>query len=94
MSESTIRAHIVISGLVQGVCYRYFAFEEAQRLGVAGWVRNLPTGQVEAEIEGDRSAVEALIKTLKIGPRAARVTDIHIEWVEPKGETSEFRIRY
>jgi acylphosphatase len=94
MSESTVRAHVVISGLVQGVCYRYFAFEEAQKLEVAGWVRNLPTGQVEAEIEGDRSAVEALIKTLKIGPRAARVTDLKIQWIEPKGEVVDFRIRY
>ncbi|MBM3325243.1 MAG: acylphosphatase [Calditrichaeota bacterium] len=89
-----MRAHVIISGMVQGVCYRYFAIEEAEKLGLAGWVKNLPTGQVEAEIEGDRSAVEALIKSLKIGPRAAHVTDTKIEWIEPKGEAGEFRIRY
>ncbi len=94
MSESTVRAHIVVSGLVQGVCYRYFAMEEAERLGLAGWVKNLPSGDVEAEVEGDRSGVEALIKALKIGPRTARVTDVHIGWIEPKGEPGGFRIRY
>jgi len=94
MSESIVRAHIVVSGLVQGVCYRYFAFEQAEKLGLAGWVKNLPTGEVEAEVEGDRSTVEVLIKALKIGPRAARVTDIAIEWIEPIGEVVNFRIRY
>ncbi|MFH1011084.1 MAG: acylphosphatase [bacterium] len=94
MSESNVRAHVVVSGMVQGVCYRYFAVEEAEKLGLGGWVRNLATGQVEAEIEGDRSAVEALIKALKTGPRAARVADIKIEWIELKGEGGEFRIRY
>jgi acylphosphatase len=94
MSESIVRAHIVVSGLVQGVCYRYFAFEQAEKLGLAGWVKNLPTGEVEAEVEGDRSAVEALIKALKIGPRAARVTDLKIQWIEPKGDASGFHVRY
>lgn len=94
MSESNVRAHIIVSGLVQGVCYRYFAVEQAQRLRLAGWVRNLPTGDVEAEAEGDRSAVEALIKAMKVGPRGARVSDLKLEWIQPKGEAGGFHTRY
>lgn len=94
MSESTVRAHIIVSGLVQGVCYRYFTSEQAERLELAGWVRNMHTGEVEAEVEGNRSAVEALIKAMKIGPRAAHVTDIKIDWLEPIGETTGFHVRY
>ena len=94
MSESNARAHIVVSGIVQGVCYRYFTVEEATRLGLAGWVRNLPSGEVEAEVEGERSAVEALIKAMKVGPRAARVTDLKLEWIEVQGEMGGFHTRY
>ena len=94
MSESNARAHIVVSGIVQGVCYRYFTVEEATRLGMAGWVRNLPSGEVEAEVEGERSAVEALIKAMKVGPRAARVTDLKLEWIEVQGEMGGFHTRY
>ena len=94
MSESDVRAHIVVSGIVQGVCYRYFTVEEARRLGLAGWVRNLPTGEVEAEVEGERSAVEALVKFMKVGPRAARVSDLKLEWIEIQGETGGFHTRY
>ena len=94
MSESSVRAHVVVSGLVQGVCYRYFTVEEAQRLGLTGWVRNLPSGEVEAEAEGDRSAVEALIKAMKIGPRAAHVTDLKLEWIEAQGDVGGFHTRY
>ena len=94
MSESTVRAHIVVSGLVQGVCYRYFTSEQAKKLNLAGWVRNLPTGEVEAEVEGDRSAVEALMKAMKVGPRAAHVKDMKIDWLEAVGDASGFHIRY
>lgn len=94
MTESNVRAHVVVSGLVQGVCYRYFTVEQANGLGLAGWVRNMPTGDVEAEIEGERSAVEALIKAMKVGPRTARVTDLKLEWIEPVGDESGFHTRY
>ena len=80
MSESDVRVNIVVSGLVQGVCYRYHTLENAKRLGLSGWVKNLPTGEVEAEAEGDRSTVEVLIEAMKIGPRGARVTDLKIKW--------------
>lgn len=94
MSESNVRVNIIASGLVQGVCYRYHALENAERLGLSGWVKNLPTGQVEAEAEGDRSAVEALIKAMKIGPCNAHVSDLKLEWMEPIGDASGFHVRY
>ena len=56
-----VRAHLVIRGRVQGVWYRGSMEDEAERLGVAGWVRNRPDGSVEAEVEGEPGAVEALI---------------------------------
>ena len=94
MSESTVRAHIVVSGLVQGVCYRDFTSVQAEKLELAGWVRNLPTGDVEAEVEGNRSTVEVLIKAMKVGPRAAHVKDLKINWLEPIGDASGFHVRY
>jgi acylphosphatase len=68
-----IRIHGVVSGRVQGVSYRYSMEREARRLGVAGWVRNLPDGRVEFEAEGDRAAVQTLVAWAEEGPAYARV---------------------
>lgn len=72
----TIRVHGVVSGRVQGVSYRYSMEGEATRLGVGGWVRNLPDGRVEFEAEGDRLAVEALVDWARSGPAYARVEGV------------------
>ena len=88
-----VRAHLVIRGRVQGVWYRGSMENEAERLGVAGWVRNRPDGAVEAEVEGEREAVEALIAWARHGPPAARVTDVEVRWTEPRGERGRFVVR-
>ncbi|TMB59092.1 MAG: acylphosphatase [Deltaproteobacteria bacterium] len=88
-----VRAHLLIRGRVQGVWYRGSMENEAERLGVAGWVRNRPDGAVEAEVEGEREAVEALIAWARHGPPAARVTDVEVRWTEPRGERGRFVVR-
>jgi acylphosphatase len=88
------RAHVYVSGMVQGVFYRYHTQELAQRLGVGGWVRNLHDGRVEAVFEGERKNVEEMIKFCRKGPPGARVSSIEVKWEEPQGESSEFRIRW
>ena len=87
------RAHLTIRGRVQGVWYRGSMENEAERLGVAGWVRNRPDGSVEAEVEGAPEAVDALIAWARRGPPAARVTDVAVRWVDPQGERGRFVVR-
>lgn len=83
--QPTIRAHVFITGRVQGVGYRYSTMDEATRLGVKGWVRNVPNGCVEAVFEGTRNTVESMIRWCHTGPMAARVQDVAVEYEEPEG---------
>ncbi|MDT8358439.1 MAG: acylphosphatase [Methanomicrobiaceae archaeon] len=92
-SPETVRAHVRVSGRVQGVYFRYSVQDEAARLGMAGWVRNTREGRVEAVFEGRREAVEALVAFCRRGPPAAIVKDIEVEWEEPEG-LSGFAVRY
>ena len=75
---AVIARHLSISGRVQGVFFRAWARDQAERLGVTGWVRNCPDGHVEAHIEGDPAAVEQMIKKLRDGPAAAEVENLRI----------------
>ena len=86
------RARVVVSGRVQGVGFRQGAVVEAQRLGLTGWVRNLPDGRVEALAEGSREAVESLLAWCKKGPRMARVDEARVSWEPHRGEFQEFRL--
>jgi acylphosphatase len=83
MSAMDAAVHIIISGLVQGVGYRWYAVRRAEALGLTGFVRNAYDGTVEVEAHGDRSSLEDLIRDLKVGPRSAQVTDLKIEWRKP-----------
>lgn len=87
-----IRAHVIVSGKVQGVAYRYTTLQKANQLGVGGWVRNLPDGRVEAVFEGTKEAVEAIVQWCHRGPRAAVVKEVVVEYQSPEG-ISEFYIR-
>ncbi len=77
-----ICARILISGQVQGVGYRFSTRQQAQKLGINGWVSNLPDGRVEAVLAGDRSAVEQMIQWCRVGPPAAVVQKITVEEME------------
>lgn len=86
------RAHVFVSGDVQGVFFRYETRERARARGLAGWVRNLPDGRVEAVFEGARHAVEAMVAWCREGPRGARVTEIEVADEQPEGLGS-FEVR-
>lgn len=92
--EEKVRAHIIISGMVQGVFFRSRTQSRAKSLGITGWVKNLPDGRVEAVFEGKKEKVEKLIGWAKKGPVFARVNGINIEWQEYKEEFDNFEIRY
>ena len=85
-------AHIVVSGMVQGVGFRYFVLHHATQLGVTGWVRNLPNGDVEIEAEGNRESVESLIVYTRRGPRSAAVSSAAVEWKEYRRQFESFEI--
>ncbi|MED5608434.1 MULTISPECIES: acylphosphatase [Pseudomonas] len=79
--------HGFVSGYVQGVYYRQGTQEQADRLGIDGWVRNLPDGRVEVLIEGEESAVHALREWLHQGPEKAQVTDVALQDMPAQGIT-------
>jgi len=87
------RALVRIYGKVQGVWFRANTKEMADKLGIKGWVRNVPDGSVEAVFEGDDEAVEEIIKWCHHGPPLARVDRVEVSYEEPKGE-KDFRIIY
>ncbi|HEY7726524.1 MAG TPA: acylphosphatase [Anaeromyxobacteraceae bacterium] len=88
----TARARILVSGIVQGVAYRQSTVWEAERLDLAGWVRNLPDGRVEALAEGPRQRVEALVAWCWRGPPAARVSKVEVTWEPAAGDLAGFGI--
>jgi len=89
-----VRAHVYVSGRVQGVFFRSETEYEAVRRNVCGWVKNLPDGRVEAVFEGEKEAVKELLEFCKRGPRGARVSEVEVNWEEYRGEFKGFRIRY
>lgn len=87
-----VRAHVFVSGRVQGVYYRANTRDTARERGVEGWVQNLDDGRVEAVFEGDREAVESMVDWCHEGSPRARVDGVEVEYEPPAGE-SGFRIR-
>jgi acylphosphatase len=94
MAEGNLkRAHVFISGSVQGVNFRYYTRQQANMLGLKGWVRNLIDGRVEAVFEGEESAVQRIVNWCHEGPRSARVYDVETYWEAPTDSFIGFDIR-
>jgi acylphosphatase len=94
--DDKIRAHVIISGRVQGVFFRMETMRAAQRFNVCGWVRNLRDGTVQAVFEGEKSQVDAMLEWCKQGPANAQVTDVstEVEAYAGDGEFDGFKIDF
>jgi acylphosphatase len=90
----TLRAEIVVNGLVQGVGFRYYVVRHAERLGLNGYTQNLYTGEVYTVVEGSKELIEELFGKLKIGPSHAYVKNASIRWRESKNEFTSFEVKY
>jgi len=88
------RYHVLISGRVQGVCFRANTWEKARSLGLTGWVRNLPDGRVEAVFEGEPVAAETMRHWCGTGTPPARVDHLEAYEESPTGEFADFKIVY
>ena len=86
------RVHAIVTGTVQGVGYRFTLQHVVERAHATGWVRNLRDGRVEAEIEGEDAAVQAVLDWAAAGPRGGRVTAVDVRDIPPAGGTG-FEIR-
>ncbi len=91
---SKVRAHVIISGMVQGVYFRAETRDQALWLGVTGWVKNKPDGRVEGLFEGEREGVEKLISWCRQGPPEAEVSDVAVTWESYRGEFPKFKITF
>ena len=87
-----LQARLSIAGRVQGVGYRDWTVATARRLGLAGWVRNLPDGRVEALAEGARPALEGLLAYCRRGPPLARVDAVEAAWSAGRGDLPPFQV--
>jgi acylphosphatase len=89
-----VARRILVSGRVQGVGFRWFAIERASLEGITGWVRNLPTGDVEVMAEGDAEAMDRFERALRQGPRGARIDDATVDILAPTGRFPTFTARH
>lgn len=87
------RLHVLISGRVQGVNFRYATRAAALELGLRGWVRNLRDGNVEAVFEGEEAALKLVLEWCRRGPPAARVEDVEVTWEPAQGQAPGFSVR-
>ena len=90
----TVRVHVIVDGRVQGVFFRAYTQEEADRLGLVGWVRNRPNGSVEAIIEGEKAVVEKMLRWFHQGSPNSIVENVHVTEESPVGDSKSFDIHY
>lgn len=93
MAKLKARAHVLVSGRVQGVFFRVETRHEATKRNVVGWVKNTHDNRVEAIFEGQKEAVEKMIEFCRKGPPGAKVTDVIVQWQTYTGEFRDFKIR-
>ena len=86
------RVHVLIEGRVQGVFFRASTRDEARARGLAGWVRNLADGRVEAVFEGDKAVVDNMLAWCRKGPAYAYVDQIDLDWQPYQGDLADFRV--
>ncbi len=89
-----VGAHILVKGLVQGVGFRWFVEREAEKLGLRGYVKNLYSGDVEIEVEGEKNVIQELIKIVKIGNRSSDVKNVLVDWRDFEDKYQSFQIRF
>lgn len=92
--KEKVRAHVLVSGIVQGVFFRANTAEKAKELSLLGWVKNLPDGRVEAVFEGEKEKIEEIIDWLKSHPGMSKVEKVEVDWQEAKGDFENFEIKY
>lgn len=89
-----VKAHVIITGRVQGVFFRSKTRNEAKNYNVRGWIRNLPDGRVEAIFEGEKEDVDKLVDFAGKWPLGAKVLDLDVEWQNYSGEFKDFEVCY
>jgi len=92
--ESVVAYHIIVTGRVQGVGFRYSTRQTAVRLAVHGWVRNRSDGSVEVVCEGEKSRVQRLIKWLQSGPPGSYVTGFEKRAIKPQKTYRSFSVEF
>ena len=88
------QAHVIVSGVVQGVGFRFFTRRTALRYNVSGWVKNLASGEVEIIAEGEESRIRMMLQELRTGNPHASVRNMNVDWQKYSGGFSTFDIRY
>jgi acylphosphatase len=92
--KKPVRAHAIITGRVQGVCFRMETCRAVEHLAVSGWVRNKRDGTVEAVFEGEEADVKAALEWCHKGPSISRVEDVKVSWQDYAGEFIDFNVTY
>ena len=88
------RVTVRVTGLVQGVSFRYYTRREARRLDLMGWVRNEIDGSVRVVAEGEEDSLRDLLRFLEKGPPAARVRNVEVDWTRASSEFVSFEVRF
>ena len=94
MVKKKKRVHVFWTGRVQGVGFRYTAESVALTLGLAGWVRNLPDGRVEAVAEGVEKELKSFVGQIAAGPMRVHIRQTTVDWESATGEFDGFRIKF